>query len=70
MCCMVLTGDVDEPDENGRTALMYCAISDQLECLQVLLNRGAVISTKDASGQTPIHWAAATVSCTCKLLAS
>lgn len=53
---------MDEPDESGRTALMYCAISDQLECLQLLLNRGAVISTKDASGQTAMHWAAATVS--------
>lgn len=55
-------GDVDEADESGRTALMYCAMSDQLECLQLLLNKGAVMSAKDTSGQTAIHWAAATVS--------
>lgn len=55
-------GDVDEVDENGRTALMYCAIADQVECLQVLLNRGSVISARDTSGQTALHWAAATVS--------
>ena len=56
------SGDVDEVDENGRTSLMYCAISDQLECLQLMLNRGAVISTQDSSGQTVLHWAAAIVS--------
>lgn len=52
---------MDEADENGRTGLMYCAIADQLDCLQLLLNRGAVISARDTSGQTAMHWAAATV---------
>lgn len=58
-------GDVDEADENGRTGLMYSAIADQLECLQLLLSRGAVASLKDSNGQTALHWAAATVSSQC-----
>lgn len=53
---------MDEADENGRTGLMYSAIADQLECLQLLLSHGAVVSAKDSDGQTALHWAAATVS--------
>lgn len=60
--CVCILGDVDQGDENGRTGLMYCAIADQLECLQLLLNRGAVVAARDNTGQTALHWAAATVS--------
>ena len=57
-----MSGDVDEIDENGRTALMYVAMVDQVECLQLLISRGATISVQDNSGQTAIHWSSATVS--------
>jgi len=40
---------------------MYSAIADQLDCIQLLLNRGATVGIQDASGQTALHWAAATV---------
>ncbi len=40
---------------------MYSAIADQLECLQLLLNCGATVGLQDTTGQTALHWAAATV---------
>ena len=52
---------MDEADDGGRTGLMYSAIADQLECMQLLLNRGATVGLQDATGQTALHWAAATV---------
>ena len=58
---MCMIGAVDETDDGGRTGLMYSAISDQLECLQLLLRRGATIAIQDSSGQTALHWAATTV---------
>ena len=53
---------VDSIEENGRTALMYCAMAEQTECLQLLLKHGSFVSAQDGNGQTAVHWAAITVS--------
>ena len=53
---------VDEVEGHGRTALMYCAMAEQPECLQVLLKKGALTTAQDNNGQTALHWAAITVS--------
>ncbi len=62
------TGNIDEADDGGRTALMYSAIADQLECLQLLLNCGATVGLQDTTGQTALHWAAATVRLALKMV--
>lgn len=54
--------EVDSVEENGRTALMYCAMAEQVDCLQLLLKRGSFVSAQDNNGQTALHWAAVTVS--------
>ena len=41
---------------------MYAAMGDQVDTLQLLLKRGALITAHDSSGQTSLHWAAITVS--------
>ena len=52
------TADVDTVEENGRTAIMYSAMADRLECVELLLQKGALITAQDSNGQTALHWAA------------
>ena len=54
--------DVDEREEFGRTPLMYSAMAERVECVEVLVRRGAFITAQDSNGQTALHWAALTVS--------
>ncbi len=48
----------DDPDENGRTGLIYAAINNNVDITQALLNRGAQRDGRDKLGKTALHWAA------------
>jgi hypothetical protein len=48
----------DDPDENGRTGLIYAAINNNVQIAQALLNRGAQRDGRDRLGKTALHWAA------------
>ena len=61
------TADVDAVEENERTALMYGAMADRPECVELLLQKGALITAQDSNGQTALHWAALTVCPLCHL---
>ena len=37
---------------------MYAALADQVEVVQLLISKGALITAQDANGQTPMHFAA------------
>ncbi len=50
--------------ENERTGLMYAAILNYSEILQLLLDRGANIAAGDRHGRTALHFAASEGSCT------
>ncbi len=50
--------------ENKRTGLMYAAILNHSEILQLLLDRGANIAAEDAAWRTALHFAASEGSCT------
>jgi len=50
--------------ENRRTGLMYAAILNHSEILQLLLDRGADIAAKDRAFRTALHFAASEGSCT------
>ena len=45
----------------GRTALMYSCMADQVETLTALMKKGALLTAQDSNGQTALHWAAITV---------
>jgi ankyrin repeat protein len=50
--------DVDLADEYGRTPLCYASMNGHQAVVQLLLNRGADIESKDnQTGQTPLLWA-------------
>ena len=49
---------VDEPDEDGRTALIHAAIDGQLAILDYLLTRGAGADWQDKLGFSALHYAA------------
>lgn len=57
---LLQTCGVDDVEEYRRTALMYAAMADRWECVQLLLKHSALISARDNNGQTALHWAAAT----------
>lgn len=50
--------DVNLVDDEGRTAIIFAAIGGHLECVQLLIERGALIHQADYSGRTALHWAA------------
>ena len=50
--------DVKLKDNNGNTALMQAAASDNLETLKVLLDAGAAINTRNSDGRSALLIAA------------
>ncbi|KAL2323190.1 hypothetical protein Fmac_027569 [Flemingia macrophylla] len=54
-----LTGSIDEPVEDGDTALHLTCLYGHLPCVQLLLERGANIEAKDEDGAIPLHDACA-----------
>ncbi|KAL4592115.1 hypothetical protein LXL04_005099 [Taraxacum kok-saghyz] len=54
-----LNGSIDEPVEDGDTALHLTCLYGHLSCVQVLLERGASVEAKDEDGGIPLHDACA-----------
>ncbi|KAJ0714444.1 putative ankyrin repeat-containing domain-containing protein [Helianthus annuus] len=54
-----LDGSIDEPVEDGDTALHLTCLYGHLSCVQLLLERGASVEAKDEDGGIPLHDACA-----------
>ncbi|KAK1400196.1 putative NAD(+) ADP-ribosyltransferase [Heracleum sosnowskyi] len=54
-----LAGIIDEPLEDGDTALHLACLYGHLPCVQILLERGASLESKDEDGAIPLHDACA-----------
>lgn len=54
-----LDGNIDEPLEDGDTALHLACLYGHLSCAQLLLERGASLEAKDEDGAIPLHDACA-----------
>ncbi|CAL5334674.1 unnamed protein product [Camellia sinensis] len=54
-----LGGSIDEPVEDGDTALHLTCLYGYLPCVQLLLERGASLEAKDEDGGIPLHDACA-----------
>ncbi|KAK9290145.1 hypothetical protein L1049_008311 [Liquidambar formosana] len=54
-----LNGSIDEPVEDGDTALHLVCLYGYLPCAQLLLERGASLEAKDEDGAIPLHDACA-----------
>ncbi|KAG5553480.1 hypothetical protein RHGRI_011379 [Rhododendron griersonianum] len=54
-----LSGSIDEPVEDGDTALHLACLYGYLPCVQLLLERGASLEVKDQDGAIPLHDACA-----------
>ncbi|KAE8657734.1 Ankyrin repeat family protein isoform 3 [Hibiscus syriacus] len=54
-----LNGNIDEPAEDGDTALHLACLYGYLPCVQILLERGANLEAKDEDGAVPLHDACA-----------
>ncbi|CAA6655440.1 unnamed protein product [Spirodela intermedia] len=54
-----LSGSIDEPLEDGDTALHLCCLYGYLPCVKLLLERGASLESKDEEGAIPLHDACA-----------
>ncbi|KAL2933402.1 BRCA1-associated RING domain protein 1 [Bienertia sinuspersici] len=52
-------GYIDEPLEDGDTALHLASLYGHLACVQLLLERGASVEAKDEDGAIPLHDASA-----------
>ncbi|XP_027175387.1 tankyrase-1 [Coffea eugenioides] len=52
-------GSIDEPVEDGDTALHLTCLYGHLPCVQLLLERGANLEVKDEDGALPLHDACA-----------
>jgi len=50
--------DVDEQDDEGRTALHFAAGYGELECATLLIGRGAKVDLLDNNKNTALHYAA------------
>ena len=48
----------DEVDQQGRTGLMYAAISNYSNIAQTLISHAAKLDLRDKLGYTALHWAA------------
>ncbi len=49
--------DVNTPDEDGRTPLMYAAFNGHIEIIRLLLEKGATVNTCDSNGRTALMMA-------------
>lgn len=54
-----INGSIDEPVEDGDTALHLTCLYGYLPCVQLLLERGANLEPKDEDGAIPLHDACA-----------
>ncbi|XP_045831536.1 ankyrin repeat domain-containing protein 1 [Trifolium pratense] len=54
-----LSGSIDEPVEDGDTALHLTCLYGHFQCAQLLLERGADLEAKDEDGAIPLHDACA-----------
>ncbi|GLT25743.1 hypothetical protein SLA2020_008530 [Shorea laevis] len=54
-----LNGSINEPVEDGDTALHLACLYGHLPCVQLLLERGANLEAKDEDGAVPLHDACA-----------
>lgn len=54
-----LEGSIDEPIEDGDTALHLTCLYGHLPCVQLLVERGACLEVKDEDGGIPLHDACA-----------
>lgn len=54
-----LNGTINDPIEDGDTALHLCCLYGYLPCVQLLLDRGASPEVKDEEGAIPLHDACA-----------
>ncbi|KAK6943887.1 Ankyrin repeat [Dillenia turbinata] len=50
-----LDGSIDKPVEDGDTALHLTCLYGHLPCVQLLLERGANLESKDEEGAIPLH---------------
>jgi len=50
--------DVNEKDEDGRSALHFACGYGEIECARILLEAGATVDILDATKNTPLHYAA------------
>ncbi|CAH8531970.1 unnamed protein product [Schistosoma turkestanicum] len=57
--------DVNAKGERGASPLHYCCIRDSVECMEILLNKGANIFAYDLEHTYPVHVAIANVSRKC-----
>ncbi|KVH90440.1 tankyrase [Cynara cardunculus var. scolymus] len=54
-----LDGSIDEPVEDGDTALHLTCLYGHVSCVQLLLERGASVEAQDEDGGIPLHDACA-----------
>jgi len=54
-----MNGTINDPIEDGDTALHLCCLYGYLPCVQLLLDRGASPEIKDEEGAIPLHDACA-----------
>ncbi len=48
----------DDVDKNGRSGLIYAALSNSASIAQTLIDHGAKLDLRDKLGYTALHWAA------------
>ena len=49
---------LETPDNFGRTPLMYCVLSDRLDCAKLLIKMKANLHHVDKAGRSALHLAA------------
>lgn len=54
---------LEERDNFGRTPLMYCVLSDRLDCAKLLIKMGCKLDQVDKAGRSALHLAAHKVIC-------